>query len=95
MSKCYDYNRAVDGIFIDFILAYDWISRFEFYKGMEALRIQLKLIRLVKVTKTKICNRVMINGYKPLSTILLNILVEKVLREVKMHTHVIIYNHKH
>jgi len=52
LEKCYEFGIELHNIFIDFKQAFDKVNRLKLYESLKMLKIQTKLIRLVKTTLT-------------------------------------------
>jgi len=91
---CYEYEIPTYLLFVDFKGAYDNLSRQELFEILKDFQIPTKLIRLVKMTLQKTKSIVKVNGAltgnfevrkgvrqgDPLSTLLFNLVLEKVIR---------------
>lgn len=94
-SNCYEYKQTIYALFVDFKQAYDSINRERLYEIMKKLGVPTKLVRLVKMTLEGSTNKVSYNGETsdafivrqglrqgdPLSTVLFNVALEKIIRD--------------
>ena len=99
LEKSNEYNINLHQLFIDFTQAFDSMNRLMILKAMREFGIPSKLISLTKLTLTKTSNKVKIqntltesfvteNGVRQgdsLSTILLNIDLEKIMRNLDIN----------
>lgn len=86
-------------VFIDFKQAYDSIRRYKLYQILREFKIHPKLIKLIKMTLEKTENKVKVkrmtsrkfrveNGLRqgdPLSAMMFNLVLEKIIRESKIN----------
>ena len=97
-EKIGEYNQSVQYLFIDFQKAYDSIHRDALWKCMEEFKISTKLINMCKTCVQKTRSVVRIEGTlssffenktgltqgDPLSPILFNLALQKVIQSIKM-----------
>jgi Reverse transcriptase (RNA-dependent DNA polymerase) len=109
IAKTYKHKGKLHIMFIDFKQAYDTIVRKMIFEAMKDFNIPPKLIALTKMILENASNRVKIEGRTsepfqskrgvrqgdPLSTILFNIVLEKILRKCKAYSNGTIYHHRH
>jgi purine nucleoside phosphorylase len=50
LEKCYEYNIGMHVLFIDFKQAFDSVNRQKIIQILQELRIQSKLVQLLKMT---------------------------------------------
>jgi hypothetical protein len=90
IEKTYEFNVDIHQLFIDYKQAYDSINRQQMCKIMKEFGIPEKLINLVKMTLRRTLNKVkLVVNYltvlkqhaASLSTLLFNIMLEKVIRQ--------------
>lgn len=95
LTTCYEYKIPALVLFIDFKKAYDSVKRMELIRSMQEFEVPPKLERLVNMTLKKTPNNVRIKNQvsedfmvktglrqgDPLSTLLFNIALEKVMRD--------------
>jgi hypothetical protein len=106
LEKCNEFNIPTHHLFIDFKAAYDTIIRNEVYVGMSELNFPTKLIRHTKATLAIVTCCVKIQndcsesfetrqGLRQgdvLSTLLLNVVLEVIVRRANLQTTATIYN---
>jgi hypothetical protein len=97
-KKLWEYNQHVQYLFIDFQKAYDPIHRDTLWKCMKEFKITTKLINMFKICAQKTRSAVRIEGTlssffenetglkqgDPLSPILFNLALQKVIQSIKM-----------
>jgi hypothetical protein len=100
LEKCNEFDITTHHLFIDFKAAYDTIIRNEVYVGMSELNFPTKLIRLTKATLTTVtcCVKIQNNCSESfetrqelrqgdvLSTLLLNVVLEVIVRQAILQT---------
>lgn len=100
MEKGWEHNTPIYQLLVDFKQAYDCIDREALYAAMEELGIPHKLVKLTRITmvhsncQVKIQNKLTDNfvtdiGLRQgdgLAPILFNLVLEKVIREMKIHS---------
>jgi hypothetical protein len=101
LEKCNELNITTHHLFIDFKAAYDTIIRNEVYVGMSELNSASKLIRLTKATLTIVtcCVKIQNDFSEPFETrqglrLLLNVVLEVIVRRANLQTTGTIYNKK-
>ena len=62
MEKCWEFNIGLHLLFIDFRQAFDRVSRSRLLAALKEQRIPEKLIRLIDMTLTGSCAKVLVNG---------------------------------
>ena len=62
MEKHYEHNQDLHTLLVDFKQAFDSIDRYKLYQVMEDMKIQIKLIRLVKMTMKNTTARVKVTN---------------------------------
>uniref|UniRef100_A0A8D9DWW4 Craniofacial development protein 2 n=1 Tax=Cacopsylla melanoneura TaxID=428564 RepID=A0A8D9DWW4_9HEMI len=96
VSKCYEFNKDLHCLLIDFRKAYDSVIKEEIWKEMNQQRIPSKLIKLTKACMSESRCKVRVNGKLTdsfevksglkqgdcLSPILFNLVLEKAIRKV-------------
>jgi hypothetical protein len=50
LEKCYEYNKEMHVLFIDFKQAFDSVDRQKIIQILQELRVPNKLVRLIKMT---------------------------------------------
>jgi len=97
-EKFWEYNHSVQYLFIDFQKEYDSIHRDTLWECMKEFKIHTKLINMCKTSVQKIRSAVRIEGTvssffenkkglnqgDPLSTILFNLALQKLIQSTKM-----------
>lgn len=100
MEKCWEYNKVLHQLFVDFKQAYDNVLRVELWNAMIELGIPNKLVTLTKISMEGSVSAVRIgrklstffiinNGLKQgdaISPLLFNIALEKVVRDARTET---------
>lgn len=108
MNKSYEQNLGLHLMFIDFKQAYDSIDRSKMYNALINLEIPVKIVKLIKMTLENSCSSVTTDGIisekfsikkglkqgDPLSTVLFNIVLEKIIRESKIQSGGLIYHQR-
>lgn len=108
-ATSHEYRLNTYALFLDFKQAYDTIIREEMYEAMYELEIPAKLIRLTKMTLDETQNRVRVNGElsrefiadvglrqgDPLSPVLFNLALERVIRRANLNRDNTIFRRKH
>lgn len=106
LEKCYEYNVDLHLLFIDYKQAYDSIDRKVLIETLIQFYVPRKLIRLIQMTLTKNKGKVTIQGEMTdefeigrgvrqgdaLSTILFNIVLERVVRNISINPGGTIFN---
>jgi hypothetical protein len=106
LEKFCEYNVDIHHLYIDYKQAYDSINRDQLIEIIKEFGIPSKVVRLVKMTLEKTNNKVKIQGKMSpsfemviglrqgdaLSTLLFNLCMEKVIRNVKAVPGVTIFN---
>ena len=109
LISCYEYSLPVHMLFIDFKKAYDSVKRTEVIDILKEYKVPAKLVRLIQTTLDKTMCAVRIDGKTsehfqvksglrqgdPLSTILFNAVLEKVIRESGINREGTIYTKSH
>ena len=106
MEKACEYKVDIHQLYIYYKQAYDTINRVELVEITKEFEIPMKLVRLVRMTLTNINSKVKIQG-KPspsfettiglrqghsLSTLLFNLCMEKIIRNVRIGPDGTIFN---
>jgi hypothetical protein len=103
LEKCNEFNITTHHLFIDFKVVYDTITRNEVYVGMSELNFPTKLKRLTKPIVI-CCVKIQNDCSEPfeswqglrqgdlLSTLLLYVMLEVIVRRANLHTTGTIYN---
>lgn len=109
MNHSFDHNLPLHILFIDFKQAYDSIKKRKLIEAMESLQVPEKLVRLTDMTLKQTECKIVLKGRvskgfivnqglrqgDPVSVVLFNLVLEKVLRESKLYTSGVLYQHKH
>lgn len=104
-QNSYGQNLRLHILFIDFKRAYHTIDRKMMYQAINNLGIPDKLTRLIKMTLEGSAGKVVVDGSvteafpirkelrqdDPLSTVLFNLVLEKIMRESRIRTENVIY----
>lgn len=108
-AESYEHQLETHAIFIDFKQAYDRVKRKEMYKALEELGIDQKLVNMVILTMKYTENAVKVGGKvsksfqvkdglrqgDPLSAVVFNFVLEKVIRDAKINRSGLLYHKKH
>lgn len=108
-ASCYEYKIPLFAIFIDYKQAYDSVDRRRMYEALREMGIPKKLIMLIRMTLQVTKNKIMWNGNKsenfetrkglrqgdPMSTVLFNLVLEKIIRNTKIKVNEVIYSNEH
>jgi sorting nexin-29 len=106
LEKACEYKADIHQLYIDYKKAYDTINRAELVEIMKEFGIPMKLIRLVKMTLTNTNSKVKIQGKlspsfetmivlrqgDSLSTLLFNLCMEKIIRNIRINPGGTIFN---
>lgn len=106
LEKCWEFNRDLHNLFVDFKQAYDSIIRASLWTALEELGIPGKLIRMIKVCVEGSYSSIKIEGHysetfeittglkqgDALSPALFNIALEKVVRRTELTTNIFGHN---
>jgi hypothetical protein len=105
-EKACEYKVDIHQLYIDYKQAYDTINRAKLVETMKEFGIQMKLVRLVRMTLTNTNSEVKIQGKLSLSfetttglrqgnslfTLLFNLCMEKIIRSVRINPGRTIFN---
>nr|CAH7721816.1 unnamed protein product [Callosobruchus chinensis] len=108
-SSSYEQNLPLHMLFIDYKQAYDSIDRNKIYSALGKMAVPQKIINLIQMSLKYTSNKVAVEGRlskhfednkglrqgDPLSTALLNLVLENILREAKIHTKGLVYHNRH
>ncbi|KAJ3659052.1 hypothetical protein Zmor_010761 [Zophobas morio] len=108
-AERYDNKLKTHVMFVDFKQAYDKVNREQVYQSMKAIGVENKLIRLVRMTLSNTKTKVKVGGNEsrefhvkeglrqgdPLSPVLFNIVLEKVVRDSGVNRTGLIYHKRH
>jgi hypothetical protein len=106
LEKAYEYNVDIHQLYVDYKQAYDSINRAQLIEKIKEFGMPGRLVRLVKMTLESTNNKVKIQGKMSqsfqtvaglrqgdsLSTLLFNLSMEKVIRNVKTNPGGTIFN---
>jgi hypothetical protein len=106
LERACEYKVDIHQLYIDYEQAYDTINRAELVEIMKEFGIPLKLVRLVKITLANTNSKVKIQGKQSssietaialrqgdsLSTLLFNLCMEKIIRNVRINPGGTIFN---
>ena len=106
LERACEYKVDIHQLYIDYKQAYDTINRAELVEIMKEFGIPMKLVRLVKMTLANTNSKVKIQGKlspsfetmiglrqgDSLSTLLFNLCMEKIIRNVRINPGGTIYN---
>jgi sorting nexin-29 len=106
LEKTCEHRVDIHQLYIDFKQAYDTINRTELEEIMKEFGIPIKLVRLVKMTLTNINSKVKIQGKlspsfetvvglrqgDSLSTLLFNLCMEKIIKNIRINPGGTIFN---
>ena len=106
LERACEYKVDIHQLYIDYKQAYDTINRAELVEIMKEFGIPMKLVRLVKMTVANTNSKVKIQGKlspsfetmiglrqgDSLSTLLFNLCMEKIIRNVRISPGGTIYN---
>jgi len=98
LEKAHEYKVGIHQLYIDYKQAYDIINRAELVETMKEFGIPMKLVRLVRMTLTNTNSKVKIQRKQSLSfetiglrqgdslsTLLFNLCMEKIIRNVRIN----------
>jgi len=106
LEKACEYRVDTHQLYIDYKQAYDTINSAELVETMKEFEIPMKLVRLVRMTLTNTNSKVKIQGKlslsfettiglrqgDSLSTLLFNLCIEKIIRNVRINQGRTIFN---
>jgi sorting nexin-29 len=106
LEKACEYKVDIHQLYIDYKQAYDTINRAELVEIMKEFEISMKLVRLVRMTLTNTNSKVKIQGKLSLSfettiglrqggslsTLLFNLYMERIIRNVRINPGGTIFN---